>query len=273
LAEIPEVFWIDIEPRRVLLNDTTIGVGQSGSVGLTPIFSEGIFGEGQVVGVLDTGIDPDMCFFRDPARGLPPINPCNGGTVTNPAQRKVIAVDFLWSNECAGGISNGEWDTHDHGSHVAGTVAGDNFANPLFHDPGDGMAPGAKLVIQDCGGPESDNCADCSGIGCPVVDLNPYFKQAYDQGARVHNNSWGDRENFWPQNNYPAACQDVDEFMWEHKDFLLVFAAGNSGPGQGSVGSPSTAKSALSVGANPRGSSAEALASFSSCGPTDDGGQ
>src|SRR5688572_5914401 len=59
--------------------------------------------------------------------------------------------------------------------------------------------------------------------------------------------------------------------MWAHKDFLLVFAAGNSGPGQGSVGSPSTAKSALSVGATPRGTGAEQMASFSSCGPTDDG--
>ena len=50
-----------------------------------------------------------------------------------------------------------------------------------------------------------------------------------------------------------------------------MFAAGNSGPGQGSVGSPSTAKSALSVGATRRGTGAEQMASFSSCGPTDDG--
>src|SRR6185503_839246 len=139
------------------------------------------------------------------------------------------------------------------------------------HDAGDGMAPGAKLVIQDCGGPEEDDCADCSGIGCPVVDLNPFFKQAYDQGARIHTNSWGDQENAWVQNNYTAASQDSDEFMWEHKDFLIVYAAGNSGPSAGSVGSPSTGKSVLSVGATKRGTGADSMASFSSCGPTDDG--
>jgi subtilisin family serine protease len=272
IAQVPEVFWLETESRKVLLNDTTIWVGQSGlSAGMTtPVFQRGIFGEGQVVGIIDTGIDADMCYFRDTVNGPPPRNECNGGTVTNPAQRKVLAVDFLWGNECAGGIANNEWDTQDHGSHVAGTVAGDNFATILGHDAGDGMAPGAKLVIQD-GGYLIDDCGDLPGIGCPVVDLNPLFQQAYAQGARLHTNSWGDQENASPQNDYTAASQDVDEFMWNHKDFQIFFAAGNSGPGTASVGSPSTAKSAVSVGSTLRGTSANTMSGFSSCGPTDDG--
>ena len=144
LAGIPEVFWVDLEPRRVLLNDTTVWVGQSGlgGGGATPIFDQGILGEGQIVAVLDTGIDADMCYFRDPSRGLPPRNECNGGTVTDPAQRKVIAVDFLHSGECSGGISNGEWDTQDHGTHVAGTVAGDDLAGILTRNPETAWPPG-----------------------------------------------------------------------------------------------------------------------------------
>ncbi|HEX4952414.1 MAG TPA: S8 family serine peptidase [Thermoanaerobaculia bacterium] len=272
LAALREVFWIELEGRKTLLNDTTIWVCQSGLSGgqTTPIFNQGIFGEGQTVGIIDTGIDPDMCFFRDTALGLPPTNVCNGGTVVNTAQRKVVAVDFLAATECAGGISGSEWDTQDHGTHVAGIVAGDNFANPLTHDTADGMAPGAKLVIQDAGY-AVDNCGDLPGIGCPVVDMNPLFQQAYDQGARLHTNSYGDNENGAVQNNYTAASQDVDEFMWNHKDFLVFFAAGNSGPGAGSVGSPSTNKNGVSVGATLRGTSAESMASFSSCGPTSDG--
>ncbi|MEM7586183.1 MAG: S8 family serine peptidase [Acidobacteriota bacterium] len=273
LARLAEVFWIGVEPRRVLLNDTSVWVGQSGLSGgqQTPIFDAGIYGEGQIVGVLDTGIDPDMCYFRDGTLGLPPQNPCNGGTVVDLNQRKVIAVDFLWGNECAGGIGSNEWDTQDHGTHVAGTVAGDDLANPLTHDPGDGMAPGAKLVVQDCGF-QTDNCADCPGIGnCPIVDLNPVFQQAYDQGARIHTNSWGDDENNPVQGLYSAGSEDADEFMWNHPDFLLVFAAGNSGPGSTTVGSPSTGKNVVSVGATLRGTSANSMASFSSCGPTDDG--
>ncbi len=271
LARIPEVFWIDLEPRRVLLNDTTVWVGQSGLDGgqATPVFDRGIFGEGQIVGVLDTGVDPGMCYFRDPDLGPPPINPCDGGTAVDPAQRKLIAVDFLWDVECAGGISDSEWDTHDHGTHVAGTAAGDNLATILGHDPGDGMAPGAQLVVQD-GGLEFDDCADLPGLGCPVVDLKPIFQQAYDQGVRLHSNSWGDQEN-GPATTYTAGSQDADQFMWDHPDFLLFFAAGNSGPGSGTVLSPSTAKSVVSVGATRRGSGADFMAGFSSCGPTDDG--
>ena len=271
LAQVPEVFWIDVEAKRQLFNDTTIWVGQSGVNGgqATPVFANGIHGEGQVVGFIDTGTDVDSCFFRDPARGLPPTNACNGGTVFDAAQRKVLAVNFLWSNECSGGIGNGEWDTQNHGTHVGGTIAGDNFANPIEHDTADGMAPGAKLVVQD-GGFATDNCGDLPGIGCPVVDLQPLFQQAYDQGARLHTNSWGDRENASPQNTYTAATEDVDAFMFSHPDFLVFFAAGNSGPGTATVGSPSTAKNGISVGATLRGTSAESMASFSSCGPTAD---
>ncbi len=272
LAQLPEVFWLDLEPRRELLNDTTIWVGQSGlSAGMTtPVFDHGIFGEGQVVGIIDTGIDADMCFFRDTTKGLPPTNVCNGGTVVDTTQRKILAVDFLSSTECSGGISATEWDTQNHGTHVAGTVAGDNFAHLLTHDTADGMTPGAKLVIQDAGY-LVDNCGDLPGIGCPVVDLKPLFLQAYTQGARLHTNSWGDNENGAVQNNYTAASQDVDQFIWDHKDDLIFFAAGNAGPGTSTVGSPSTNKNGISVGATLSGTSANSMASFSSCGPTDDG--
>jgi len=272
MARLPEVFWIDLEGRRTLLNDTTVWVGQSGLTGgqTTPIFSQGIFGEGQVVAIIDTGIDPDACYFRDTTLGLPPTNACNGGTVVNTSQRKILAVDFLTSSECTGGISSTEWDTQNHGTHVAGTVAGDNFSHLLTHDAGDGMAPGAKLVIQDAGF-LTDNCGDLPGIGCPVVDLKPIFQQAYTQGARIHTNSWGDNENAAVQNNYTTASQDVDNFMWNHKDDLIFFAAGNAGPGTASVGSPSTNKNGVAVGATLRGTSADSMASFSSCGPTADG--
>jgi len=271
LAAQSDLFWIDVEGRRELLNDTTIWVAQSGlNAGqTTPIFDHGLHGEGQIVGYLDTGIDADSCYFRDPARGLPPVNAC-GGTTVNPAQRKVIGVDFLWQNECDGGISTTEWDTQGHGSHVAGTIAGDNFANPIAHDPGDGMAPGAKLVVQDAGF-LADDCGDLPGIGCPVVDLKPIFQQAYTQGARIHTNSWGDNENGVVQNNYTAACEDVDDFMFNHPDFLILFAAGNSGLVPETVGSPSVAKNGISVGATLHGARANSMAGFSSCGPTSDG--
>ena len=103
------------------------------------------------------------------------------------------------------------------------------------------MAPGAQLVFQD-GGFAFDDCADLPGLGCPVVDLKPIFQQAYDQGVRFHSNSWGDQENSPIQTVYTTGSQDADQFMWDHRDFLLFFAAGNSGPG--TVASPSVVISA-----------------------------
>ena len=269
LAGMPEVFYLDLEPRLGFLNDSTRWVGQSGTGGgqATPVYDHGIYGEGQIVGVMDTGLDADMCYYWDGA--LPLTNECTGGINVDPNARKVLAVDFIWQNECNNGIAIWEWDSNGHGTHVAGTVAGDRGNNGI-PDQGDGMAPAAKLVIQDCGY-SVDNCADCPGLGCPVADLKPYFQQAYDQGARIHTNSYGDNENATLQNDYTAASQDVDQFMWDHPEFLIFFAAGNSGPGNDTVGSPSTAKSCVSVGATQPGSSAESMADFSSCGYTDDG--
>lgn len=268
VAAHPDVLWIEPRARRVLLNDTSIWVGQSGLDGTmaTPVFENGILGVGETVAVLDTGLDYDMCYFRDTA-GAPVIN---RGTATafDATRRKVVAYDMLYGPDDP--ANQGDYDDQDHGTHVAGTVCGDNDANPLTHDPGDGMAPGAKLVVQD-GGYAVDDCADLPALGCPVVDLTPIFDQSYQQGARIHSNSWGDRENFSPQNTYTAACVDVDDFMYTHPDFLIVFAAGNGGPGNDTVGSPSTAKNTISVGATQRASAAESIAGFSSRGNTADG--
>jgi hypothetical protein len=268
-ANLPQTFWIDRRSRRVLLNDTSNWVGQSGVDGgmKTPIYDAGLHGEGQIGALLDTGVDLDHCHFWDDAAGKPPTNRLTG-TEVDLNQRKIIAYDFIWDNDKED--DNGDYDDQGHGSHVAGTIAGDQGGNAT-HNDFDGMAPAAKLVVQDGGANVSDTCADLPGIGCPVVELGPFFAQAYAQGARVHSNSWGDREDEAVQNDYSDACVDVDSFVWEHPDFLLVFAAGNFGPDAGSVCSPSISKSALSVGATGRASGAESLTGFSSRGPTEDG--
>lgn len=92
------------------------------------------------------------------------------------------------------------------------------------------------------------------------------FITAYNAGARLHTNSWGGGGS-----SYNAAAMSADRFMWEHKDFLALFANGNAGPGVGSVGYPASAKSVVSVGATENGAGAENIASFSSNGPTADG--
>ncbi|WP_158261458.1 S8 family serine peptidase [Pseudomonas sp. LLC-1] len=138
-------------------------------------------------------------------------------------------------------------DPAGHGTHVCGIIAGDGSASghQIL-----GIAPAAELFVQVL--------ADANGrlSGIPV-DLNDLFQEAYDKGVRIHNNSWG----ALAAGLYTIDAYEVDQFVHEHPDFLIVIAAGNAGQQSGedsglgriafnSLQSPATAKNALSVGAS-----------------------
>jgi hypothetical protein len=260
--------WADLQPPLRLRNRESTWRCQSGLQNSTPVFEHGLHGEGQIVGIMDTGIDIDMCFFSDVVVGLPALND-DEGTGVNLDHRKVLAVDFYYAGDWPD-PAHYHWDSDGHGTHVAGTVAGDDGSDGL-HFGNDGMAPAARLVIQD-GGYHGDDCADLPGLGCPVRTLGPVLQQAYDQGARIHSNSWGDEENYTPHNRYTERTAEVDRFCWFHKDMLVVFAGGNAGPGSDTVGSPATGKNVVAVGATWHGDEEPlCVVDFSSRGWTHDG--
>ncbi|HWH69068.1 MAG TPA: S8 family serine peptidase, partial [Candidatus Sulfotelmatobacter sp.] len=119
--------------------------------------------------------------------------------------------------------------------------------------------------------------------------------RAYQSGARVSNNSWGAST----LGDYDVDAQNYDALVRDaqpagstfaspgNQEMVIVFAAGNDGPGSQTVGSPGTAKNVISVGAaenvQPMGGqdgsgvgdgqadSAEDIVSFSSRGPCTDG--
>jgi subtilisin family serine protease len=125
-------------------------------------------------------------------------------------------------------------------------------------------------VIQD-GGAAVDDCADLPGLGCLLRPLGPVLQQAYDQGARIHTNSWGDEENFAP-GRYTERTADVDRFVWQHRDMLVFFAGGNAGPLDDTVISPATGKNVVGVGATEHGNvEPPCVATFNSRGWTHDG--
>src|SRR5439155_22064461 len=88
--------------------------------------------------------------------------------------------------------------------------------------------------------------------GIPA-DLKRLFSDAYSKGARIHSNSRGGGD----PGSYDEQCRALDEFVWRHKDFCVVVAAGNDGTdsdGDGqinpmSMSSPGTAKNCITVGA------------------------
>ena len=285
-----KLFAVLMIAATVSANEASYRSLQSGSyTGPTPVHDRGIRGEGQIVAVLDTGVDWTSCYFAESDNSAPPFNtgtPAGGLDWDNVdlSRRKIVAYNFLFSCDQYPGATGcdapgvaGSLDNQGHGTHTAATAVGDKGAF-LAHDYADAIAPGAKLIVQDGGYVNGDLCIQFPGVGCPAK-LTPVFEQAYRQGARIHSNSWGDRQGRLtspPTANYPQTAYDVDAFAYSHPDMLIVFNTGNLGSAtatpKSSLSAPGSAKNTLQVGGTRTGNrDDDALATFTLFGPTRDG--
>jgi len=158
--------------------------------------------------------------------------------------------------DCITAFPDGPQDVDSgHGTHVAVSVLGDGDGSGV----GTGSALGADLVFQaiEDYGTTFGGCSflpdDYYLIGLPD-DFTPLFQEAYDAGARIHSNSWGSDVN----GDYTSDSVTVDQFMWDNRDMLITYSAGNAGEDadadgvidDDSIGSPATAKNTLTVGAS-----------------------
>src|SRR5207244_4162410 len=75
---------------------------------------------------------------------------------------------------------------------------------------------------------------------------------AYASGARVGSNSWGTSSNSYltDAQTHDKRVRDAQTGTAGNQEFSIVFAAGNGGSAANTVGSPSTAKNILCVGAS-----------------------
>lgn len=222
LADLTSVRWIEPYREAKLLNN----VAAQGPRMNVDIVRSNYFltGSNQIVAVCDTGLDIGMT---------------NG-----------IHPDFSNKVHCAIARGRpGDWsDFNGHGTHVCGSAVGSGMAygNGLYR----GIACDARLVIQSV----MDIDGNLSGL---PADLNDLFLEAYTNDARVHSDSWGSAVD----GAYDTAARSVDEFLWEHPDMVICFAAGNEGADslptgapdgvvdEDSLNSPGTAKNAITVGA------------------------
>jgi len=238
LATIAGVRWIEKAPEWKLANNESADI-----MGVRKVWNtHGLYGDGQTIAVCDTGLDQGSA---SPASLHDDFEDGSGGS------RGAGIHDRVNQGEGADDVNSG------HGTHVAGSVLGNgdlSGATPGSHIYPDaayvGIAPEASLVFQAV---ENDLLPPPNNLTGIPADLNTLFAQAASSGATLHTNSWGSAV----EGEYTSYSQDVDEYVWNHKDFTILFAAGNDGIDSNSdgvvdldsMGSPGTAKNCITVGA------------------------
>ncbi|MCG3211325.1 MAG: hypothetical protein FOGNACKC_04969 [Anaerolineae bacterium] len=243
IVRLDKTITLNFEPtevsrQRSTLQLSTFNLQPSVEWGISKIRADmvhnalGINGAGVVVANIDTGVDwlhPDL---KTRYRGY-----TGEGKLPNHAGN--------WFDATGQGAAY-PIDGDGHGTHTMGTMVGQN---------GIGVAPGSRWIAV--------RAFDSSGTA-----LNSWLHNAFQWvlapngnaalAPAVVNNSWSSNNGF--STEFQA---DVQALL--AAGILPVFAAGNNGPGAGTVGSPGSLPESLAVGATDIN---DVIASFSSRGPS-----
>lgn len=282
-----DIMWIERDYELTLSNRWSRGLCQSGDYTNTPIYGNSSYeypteyvqltGDGQTIGVADSGLDMSSCYFYDPYYNM-------SSFVTETAisdHRKIAYYSEGYNGDDHDNPKSATSSTY-HGTHVSGTAVGLAYNSTNYGDyqKYNGHAYNAKIAFYDM---END---DYYSLWAPSnIDTDMFLPLYSTGGARIITNSWGDTSS---NAAYTSHSRDVDQFMYDYPDSLVIFAAGNTGSaGAESVLAPGTNKNGVCVGASsndyqsweynmypdtpPSYFDLNSLASFSSRGPTADG--
>ena len=204
LAQLPGVQRVEINRLKVTANDqarTRLRVSTNGLLA-APSFRN-LTGQGVLVNVNDTGVEG--------------IHPALTG--------RVLGL---------------QTDLEGHGTHVAGTIAGDGANSPAGAIPGSvtnasfrGVAPASKIFANTFGNSDAN-----------------MQESAAATNAFISNNSWGyiDGGGYTlSAASWDAAVRDALPGVEGSQPLLAVFAAGNSGAF--GIDAPASAKNVITVGA------------------------
>jgi subtilisin family serine protease len=225
--------WVGAEP---FWNDAVPGVNALGR------------GAGAIVGVIDTGINPTHPSFAASAEdGYTHVNPRAaflGLCASTPARcnAKLIGIHDFTSEGSRDGT-----DLNGHGSHVAGTAAGNPYTAPPTALTANlplrvsGVAPRANLVSYKACTNDPDNPTSpgtCSGSA-----LVSSIEQAVRDGVDVINYSIGsdDPRDPWSGVRGGGTSDALAMLNARAAGVFVAVAAGNAGPGASTINAPGNA--------------------------------
>ena len=250
VGSLDQVEFVELEKISYLHTDA--GPVWSGAAGVWSGQNglNGTLGEGIIVGIIDTGIDPwNPSFLGTGGDGYVHTNPKGAGNYIGVCDSENAEDVYDASFDCNEKLI-GAWsyplvaptarDSNGHGSHTAGTAAGNIVFDAVVEAPTktftadiSGVAPHANIIAY---------AACCSGSA-----LTAARDQALLDGVDVINysiGSSGPTGDFWG---------DSEAIQWLALRDAGVFVAtsnGNAGNGDATTGSPSDLPWLTSVGAN-----------------------
>jgi serine protease AprX len=212
------------------------------AVGAPQVWNLGYTGKGVGVAILDSGV-------------------AASNDLQLPNNRLIASVDFVDSAQAP------FTDPGGHGTHVAGIVAGNGYDSAgELTGAYKGIAPGANIISVRVIGSDGSAKLDAivKGIEWAVVNRHAY-------NIRVINLSLGGTPS-GPYISDPLST--AVEIAW-HAGIVVVVAAGNNGPGAGTLSTPGRDPYVITVGAvDDMGTAStmdDLIGSFSGRGPTYDG--
>jgi subtilisin family serine protease len=202
----------------------------SGSRNFEDFFGmHGLNGLGEVLCIMDSGIDDMHAFFVDDSN-TPTPRSLKGDVYHD--RRKVIQYIGLSDDN----------DSIGHGTHVAASAMGAPTKDHYLYSFR-GVAPGAKVSIYDI--------AYRSRLVIPF-NLTNAFEMQKKSGCAVFSHSWGTTVASTKLSYHPYTSS-VDRFLYENDENVMFFAAGNSnqnvhGCSNGNIGTPANSKNGIAVG-------------------------
>ena len=249
IASLPGVISVQRDVERVLMTDNGPGWINASEIwnGTATGGLPGNQGEGIIVGIIDTGINPLNPSFADiGGDGYNHTNPFGSGNYVGVCDPGNPGFDpsFACNDKLIGAwgfptVNGGDPTDYDgHGSHTASTAAGNVVLGATVNAPTfsfsrdiSGVAPHANIIAY-------------SGC-CTVSALTAAIDQAILDGVDVINYSIGSEAA-------SSVWTDFDTVGFLNARAAGIFvatSAGNSGPGAETVGSPADAPWLTSVGA------------------------
>ncbi|UQN05061.1 S8 family serine peptidase [Deinococcus sp. QL22] len=195
-----------------------------------------VSGKGVGVGIIDSGVDASHQDLTHVAKNVKLAGP-----ITDTPAGGYLYADLPNTDTTSG-----------HGTHVASTIGGSGAASAGSARLRRGVAPGATIVGVGAG----DGLSILYALQGFDYLMKPEIRETYN--VRVISNSWGSSGEFAPYNPISLAAKRAYD-----AGMVVVFAAGNEGPGANTLNPYSASPCVISVAA---GDKQGYLADFSSRG-------